>query len=111
MSCNSWRETADFRPDVMVVDQHAVAGALVAHRRGLLWAGVAPTTAELTRPYRALPKVESWILGLLDGLWAEAGLPGLPPHDLRFSPHLLIAFHRHGFGRRGLVGADSPARG
>jgi UDP:flavonoid glycosyltransferase YjiC (YdhE family) len=69
-----------------------VAGALIAHRRGLPWASLAPTTMELTRPYRALPKVESWILGLLDGLWTEAGLPGLPPHDLRFSPHLLIAF-------------------
>jgi UDP:flavonoid glycosyltransferase YjiC (YdhE family) len=81
-----------FRPDAMAVDQHAVAGALIAHRRGLPWASLAPTTMELTRPYRALPKVESWILGLLDGLWTEAGLPGLPPHDLRFSPHLLIAF-------------------
>jgi UDP:flavonoid glycosyltransferase YjiC (YdhE family) len=86
------RAAAEFRPDVMVVDQHAVAGALVAHRRGLTWAGVAPTTMELTRPYRALPKVESWLLGLLDGLWADAGLPGPAPHDLRFSPHLLIAF-------------------
>lgn len=81
-----------FGPDVMAVDQHAVAGALIAHRRGLPWASLAPTTMELTRPYRALPKVESWILGLLDDLWTEAGLPGRPPHDLRFSPHLLIAF-------------------
>jgi UDP:flavonoid glycosyltransferase YjiC (YdhE family) len=83
---------AGFRPDVMVVDQHAVAGALVAHKRGLTWASVAPTTMELSRPYRVLPKVEAWLLSLLDGLWADAGLPGLPPHDLRFSPHLLIAF-------------------
>ena len=81
-----------FRPDAMAVDQHAVAGALIAHRRALPWASLAPTTMELTRPYRALPKVESWILDLLDGLWTEAGLPGRPPHDLRFSPHLLIAF-------------------
>lgn len=83
---------ADFRPDVMVVDQHAVAGALVAHRHGLPWATVAPTSMELTRPYRTLPKVEAWLLGLLDRLWADAGLPGTPPHDLRFSPHLLIGF-------------------
>jgi zeaxanthin glucosyltransferase len=86
------RAAADFEPDVVVVDQHAVAGALVAHKRGLTWATVAPTTMELTRPYQALPKVEAWLLGLLDELWAEAGLPGRPPHDLRFSPDLLIAF-------------------
>lgn len=81
-----------FAPDVMAVDQHAVAGALVAHRYGLPWASMAPTTMELTRPYRALPRVEAWIHGLLARMWADAGLPGQPPHDLRFSPHLLIAF-------------------
>src|SRR5262249_45075621 len=81
-----------YRPDVMVVDQHAVAGAVVAHRYGLRWASVAPTSMELTRPYRALPKVEAWILDRLAAIWRAAGLPGDPPHDLRFSPHLLIAF-------------------
>src|SRR5690242_6080576 len=82
----------DFRPDVLFVDQHAVAGALVAHRYGLPWASAAPTSMELTRPYRALPKVEAWIQERLAAMWTEAGLPGIPPHDLRFSPHLLIAF-------------------
>ena len=81
-----------FQPDVVAVDQHAVAGALVAHRYGLTWASMAPTTMELTRPYRALPKVEAWIHGHLAKMWTDAGLPGEPPHDLRFSPHLLIAF-------------------
>lgn len=81
-----------FAPDVIAVDQHAIAGALVAHRYGLPWASMAPTTMELTRPYRALPKVEAWIHGHLAKMWADAGLPGEPPHDLRFSPHLLIAF-------------------
>lgn len=84
--------TEQYRPDVLVVDQHAVAGALVAHRYGIRWASVAPTTMELTRPYRALPKVEAWIHDRLAGLWTYAGLPGTPPHDLRFSPHLLVAF-------------------
>ena len=50
----------DFRPGAMAVDQHAVAGALVAHKHGLRWATLAPTSMELTRPYRsALPRVES----------------------------------------------------
>jgi len=81
-----------FGPDVMAVDQHAVAGALVAHRYGVPWASMAPTTMELTRPYRALPKVEAWIQALMAKMWSDASLPGEPPHDLRFSPHLLIAF-------------------
>jgi zeaxanthin glucosyltransferase len=81
-----------FEPDVLAVDQHAVAGALVAHRYGLPWVSMAVTTMELTRPYRALPKVEAWIHGHLAAMWASAGLPGEPPHDLRFSPHLLVSF-------------------
>jgi MGT family glycosyltransferase len=85
------RAVAEFRPDVLVVDQHAVAGALVAHRHGLPWASVALSSSELTRPFRALPKVEAWILGQLAAMWTAAGLPGEPPHDLRFSPHLVIA--------------------
>jgi zeaxanthin glucosyltransferase len=86
------RAVAEFRPDVLAVDQHAVAGALAAHRHGLPWASMAPTTMELTRPYRALPKVEAWIHERLAAIWTAGGLPGEPPHDLRFSPHLLIAF-------------------
>jgi MGT family glycosyltransferase len=86
------RAVAEFRPEVLAVDQHAVAGALTAHRHGLPWASMAPTTMELTRPYRALPKVESWIHDRLRAIWTAGGLPGEPPHDLRFSPQLLIAF-------------------
>jgi zeaxanthin glucosyltransferase len=86
------RAAAAYRPDVLVVDQHAVAGALVAHRHGLRWASVAPSSMELTRPYRALPKVEAWIHAHLAALWSAAGRSGEPPHDLRFSPHLVIAF-------------------
>jgi MGT family glycosyltransferase len=86
------RAIAAFRPDVLVVDQHAVAGAVEAHRNGLRWASMAPTAMELTRPLRAMPKVESWIHGQLAAVWTAAGMPGEPPHDLRFSPHLVVAF-------------------
>jgi MGT family glycosyltransferase len=86
------RAVAAFRPDVIAVDQHAVAGAIAAHRAGLPWASMAPTTMELTRPYRALPKVEAWIHQRMAAMWSAAGMPGDPPHDLRFSPHLLVAF-------------------
>ncbi|MFI0944260.1 glycosyltransferase [Streptomyces sp. NPDC021020] len=86
------KAVAAFRPDVLAVDQHAVAGAVAAHRAGLPWASLAPTTMELTRPYRALPAVEAWIHARMAEIWAAAGMPGRPPHDLRFSPHLLVAF-------------------
>jgi zeaxanthin glucosyltransferase len=74
------------------VDQHAVAGAVAAYRRGLPWATLAPTAMESARPYRALPKVEAWIQQQLATVWAAAGMPGSPPFDLRFSPHLVISF-------------------
>jgi UDP:flavonoid glycosyltransferase YjiC (YdhE family) len=83
---------ADFRPDALAVDQHALAGAIAGHRHALPWATLAPTSMELTRPLRALPRVEAWIGERLCEAWSAAAMPGEPPHDLRFSPHLLIAF-------------------
>lgn len=82
----------DFHPDVVVADQHAVAGPLVAYRHGLPWAGLAPQAMELTEPLRRFPLVDAWIHGHLSRLWCDARLPGTPPVDLRFSPHLLVAF-------------------
>jgi zeaxanthin glucosyltransferase len=86
-------ETAagEYRPDVVVADQHAIAGGLVAQRRGLRWASLAPTQMELARPFRDLPRVEQWIDGRLAAA-AEAILGTAPQHDPRFSPHLVIDF-------------------
>jgi MGT family glycosyltransferase len=111
------RAVHDYRPDVLVVDQHAVAGALVAHRHQLRWASLATTMMELTQPFKppqpneltqpfhltqpdqptqpaqlALPKVDAWIHGQLAILWRYAGLPAEPTGDLRFSPYLVVAF-------------------
>ncbi len=81
----------EFRPDALLVDQHTPAGALVAHRHGLPWATFAPGVMELGRPYRALPQVEAWMTGLLEGLWQRAELPAAEFTDPRFSPHLVLA--------------------
>ncbi|MFF0411085.1 glycosyltransferase [Kitasatospora sp. NPDC004745] len=81
----------EFRPDVLLVDQHTPAGALVAHRHGLPWASFAPGAMELGRPYRALPQVEAWMTGLLRGLWERARLPAEEYLDPRFSPALVLA--------------------
>jgi zeaxanthin glucosyltransferase len=86
-------ETAveEYQPDVVVSDQHAVAGALVAQRCGLPWASLAPTQMEQARPFRNLPQIERWIEGRLTA--AAEAIGGTTPHtDPRFSPHLIIDF-------------------
>jgi MGT family glycosyltransferase len=80
-----------FRPDVLVVDQQALAGAVVAHRTGLAWATVASTSAELADPLAGLPKVDGWLRGLMRELQERHQDPDLGA-DLRFSPHQVLVF-------------------
>ena len=49
------RAIGEYQPDVVLVDQHAVAGALAAHRHGLPWATLITGAMELTHPLAALP--------------------------------------------------------
>jgi UDP:flavonoid glycosyltransferase YjiC (YdhE family) len=77
-----------FAPDVMCVDQQAVAGGLVARRRGLPWATLATTSAGISDPLAALPQVKRWFEGLIGELEADANVP--PQGEL--SPHLVLAF-------------------
>lgn len=80
------KAAANYRPDVLVVDQTALAGAVVAHRHGLRWATLCAQAMELTQPFRGRPKIEAWIHRQLQAL-----APGCDI-DLRFSPHLVVAF-------------------
>jgi zeaxanthin glucosyltransferase len=82
---------AEFRPDAMLVDQQALAGALIAERRGIPFATSATTSAELLAPLAELPKVAAWLDDLLAGLRNRHGSPAAS-HDLRFSPHGVLAF-------------------
>ncbi|HEY4377505.1 MAG TPA: glycosyltransferase [Acidimicrobiales bacterium] len=83
-----------FAPDVLVVDQQALAGAVVARRRGLPWATSATTSAELVDPLAALPKVAAAMhearveLQVRHGITSDAAREG----DLRISPHLVVAY-------------------
>ncbi|MFJ4830706.1 glycosyltransferase [Streptomyces sp. NPDC088747] len=80
-----------YGPDVVVSDQQAVAGALVAESLGLTWVTSATTSAELVDPLAGLPKVAAWLDGLLAGLRGRiAG--GAGGADPRFSPHGVLAF-------------------
>jgi MGT family glycosyltransferase len=80
----------EFAPAVMAVDQQAVAGGLVARRRGLPWATLSTTSAGVTDPLAALPQVKRWLGDLLAGLERDAGLEPTDAGEL--SPHLVIAF-------------------
>ncbi|MFJ1747837.1 glycosyltransferase [Streptomyces sp. NPDC088116] len=80
-----------FRPDVILTDQHAVAGALVAERRGIPYATSATTSAELIDPLAGMPKVGAWLSELLGALRGRIGDPARTA-DPRFSPYGVIAF-------------------
>ncbi|WP_046734526.1 glycosyltransferase [Streptomyces humi] len=82
---------ADFRPDVVVADQQAFAGALAAERLGLPWATSATTSAEFGGAYDGIPKVAAWLRDRLAELRERIGDPA-GTADPRFSPHLTLAF-------------------
>jgi len=80
----------EFEPDVVVADQQALAGPLVAHRTGVPWVTSASTPAELFRPLRSMPKVEDWVRDQLDDLVRE--FVGRSTPDIRFSERLVLVF-------------------
>jgi len=85
-----------YRPDVVVVDQQALAGALVCRQRDSRWAMTATTSAGVTDPLTALPKVRAWLDQQLTTLQQDAGLqpiehPDRSPYcNIVFSSRLLI---------------------
>jgi MGT family glycosyltransferase len=83
---------AAYAPDVLVVDQQAVAGAIVARRRKLAWASTATTSAGVIDPLAGLPQVERWLRELLAQLATEAEVALAPGEVLELSPHLVLAF-------------------
>ena len=85
------RDAVDrFEPSVLVVDQQAVVGAIVARRREIPWATFTTTSAGVTDPMAGLPKVREWLDRQLDTLMHEAGLPLIEKPDR--SPYLVVVF-------------------
>jgi MGT family glycosyltransferase len=80
----------EFRPDVLVVDQQALAGALVARQRGLTWATSASTSSELTDQFATMPTLGAWAHQLQTDF--QRGFAVSDPVDLRFSDHLVLVF-------------------
>lgn len=83
-----------FQPDVLIVDQQALGGAVVARRRDLRWATSATTSAELVDPLAALPKVAEAMHQARVELQVRHGVPAVAAEagDLRLSPHLVLAY-------------------
>jgi MGT family glycosyltransferase len=91
----------EIQPSALVVDQQALAGALVARRRGLRWATLATTSADMVEAVASLPKVHDWITNGIRQLQRDAGLPDGERFDI--SPHLVIVFTT-----RALIGEAVP---
>jgi MGT family glycosyltransferase len=75
----------NFTPDVIIADQQALAGPVVARNANIPWVTSASTSAELVRPLKTMPKVEDWIRRQLEEL-TESTM------DIRFSDRLVLAF-------------------
>lgn len=80
---------ADFAPDVVVSDQQALAGGIVARRLGLPWATFTTSAAGLIE--MPLPLVWSWVLEQLAALQREAGLEDVVERP-DISPQLMVVF-------------------
>ncbi|MET7849785.1 glycosyltransferase [Streptomyces avermitilis] len=105
-----------YDPDVVVCDQQAVAGALVAESLGRPWVTSATTSAELVDPLAGMPKVRAWLDGLLAELRGRI-TGGAGAADPRFSPHGVLAYTTRALlgpvelpGRVWLVGPSVAAR-
>jgi len=81
---------ADYRPDVVLADQYALAGALAAERHGIRWATLAAGVLELTPPIED-PGLQDWVGSKARQVTEAAGLPAGNGLNPLFSPHLLIA--------------------
>ena len=83
-----------FGADVLIVDQQALGGAVVARRRQIPWATSATTSAELVDPLAALPKVAEAMHQLRVDLQVRHGIaPAVAEAgDLRLSPQLVLAY-------------------
>jgi len=80
-----------FEPDVMIVDQQALAGALIARASGLPWATFATTSADRQESLAELPKVLAWTEERLADLQREL-IEAEPVTGPELSPHLVIVF-------------------
>jgi MGT family glycosyltransferase len=83
------RALTDVRPDALVVDQHAVAGAVAARRHGLPWATSA-ATPQATSPVVDMLGGREWLDERFAAVCREAGLE--PVRGVDVSPSLVLVY-------------------
>jgi MGT family glycosyltransferase len=93
----------EFAPDVVVVDQQAIGGALLARRRGLRWVTLATTSAEFDDPYAMVPGIGNWVIEMVRDFQIELGVAPAEAErtDLRFSDELTLVCSVRGLLRHG----------
>ncbi|WP_052373900.1 glycosyltransferase [Chondromyces apiculatus] len=89
---------AAFAPDVLLVDQQTLGGAVVARRHGLRWATLVTTPQELLRASMNMPESDETRSGYFALLEREMGLPHTT--DLDVSPHLCIVLSTRELARQ-----------
>ncbi|MCC7217969.1 MAG: hypothetical protein IT517_14425 [Burkholderiales bacterium] len=85
---------AAWRPDVLVIDQHALAGSLVARRRGLPWATSSPSSLLYGQALASHAPARRWLSGLFAAVQRDAGVDPVESPDV--SPHLVLLFTSRG---------------
>ena len=84
------RAVAEYRPDVVLADQYALAGAVAAYMHGVRWATLCAGVLELTPPAE-VPGVPEWVRSKVARVREISGLPADDGLDLLFSPYLVVA--------------------
>jgi MGT family glycosyltransferase len=79
----------DFHPDVMVVDQQMLGGALVARKLGLPWATLVTTTASILK---MSPVFDAWVAEQYRALQQRYLPAQLLVERPDFSPHRVLVF-------------------
>ena len=81
---------AEYQPDVVLADQHALVGAVAAYKHGVRWATLCVGPLDLTSP-EEYHGIQDWVRSKVRLAWDMAGLPADDSIDLLLSPHLVIA--------------------
>ena len=95
------RVVAQWCPDVVLADQHALAGAIVARKRGIRWATSAATSLLHAQAIDKHASARRWLRELYSRTQRELGVPVVDEPDI--SPELVLLYVS-----RALARSDKP---